>query len=193
VICEEPPRFTGSFRSRSGPGPPSRNADRSGRCLQKAGDHRGALRVNDRIAGELADAVTASAFAGPHGQITVHRVPRASGDAGRGYVGARGLSRVLARPSSLTEDQFRTYASLVEEAFDALIAGERASLVTEELRKDYANLKMARAARTRDWEDVGALEREIVPELERRLASSNAYNPEPITSRGPSRGGISSS
>jgi signal transduction histidine kinase len=151
------------------------------RCLQKAEEFEEAARVYGRIANEHADSRTSSGL--PLGllarlqsvecHVRLGDPREASRDAMEAYRG------VLEKPSALTEDQFRTYASLVEEAFDGLVAGEKGAQVPEEIRKEFEALKEGRTIRTREWEAVGTLGREIVPELERRLAMSGANAPEP--------------
>jgi signal transduction histidine kinase len=154
---------------------------RQARCFQKAEDFHEAARVYSRIAGEYPDSRTPSGL--PLGLLARLQVIECQVRLGDPQEAARAALEayrmVLEKPSTLTEDQFKTYASLVEEAFDGLITGEKGPPIPEEIRADYANLKKHRAARTREWEEVGLLEREIVPELERRLALSDAYSPEP--------------
>lgn len=155
---------------------------RQARCLQKAGSFEGAARVYARIAGEYADSRTPSGLPlGLLARIQVIECQIRLGDPQKAARAALAAYRmVLEKPSALTGEQFKTYASLVEEAFDGLVKGEKGPPVPEAIRADYANLKKEGAVRIREWEEVGLLDREIVPELTRRLALSDAYSPEPF-------------
>ena len=151
------------------------------RCLQKAEDFAQAARVYGRIAGGHADSRTSSGL--PLGLLARLQSVECHvrlGDPREAAKNALEAYRaVLEKPSALTEDQFRTYASLVEEAFDGLNAGDKGAQVPEEIKKEYEVLKKDRNIRTREWEAAGTLGREIVPELIRRLAVSGANAPEP--------------
>lgn len=154
---------------------------RQARCLQKAEDFREAARVYARITSECSDSRTSSGV--PIGLLARLQAVECHVRLGNLQEAARDVleaySVVLEKPSALTEDQFKTYASLIEEAFDGLVTGEKRPQIPEEIQTEYAALKKDREARTREWEAVDLLKREIVPELERRLALSGAYGPEP--------------
>jgi signal transduction histidine kinase len=150
------------------------------RCLQKAGIYDEAARVYARIASEYSDCLTPSRL--PLGLLarlqTVECYERSGDSQGAVKCAFDAYRELLKKPSALGEDQFKTYASLVEETFDALLAGEKGSQIPEETRKEYADLKELQSDRMKEWEAVGVLNREVVPELERRLALSGAYNTE---------------
>jgi two-component sensor histidine kinase/tetratricopeptide (TPR) repeat protein len=153
---------------------------RQARCLQKAEDYKEAVRVYARIASAYPDSLTPSGVPlGLLGRLQSVECHRRIGDP-RGAAGfaLEAFRDVLGKPSPLTEDQFKTYASLIEEAFDTLIAGANGSQVPEELQREYADLRTTRDIRVNEWEAVSLLKREVVPELERRLALSGAYSPE---------------
>jgi signal transduction histidine kinase len=155
---------------------------RQARCLQKTEGFEEAARIYSRIAGEYPDSRTPSGL--PLGLLARLQVIECQVRLGDTQEAARAALEayrmVLEKPSALTEDQFKTYASIVEEAFDGLLIGEKHPKISEEVQKEYSVLKKDREARTQEWEEIGVLEREIVPELERRLALSDAYSPEPF-------------
>lgn len=154
---------------------------RQARCLQKSKDYGEAARVYSRIASAHRESLTPSGV--PLGLLARLQAVECYGFLGDPQSAAEAAlaayREVLEKPSTLTEDQFRTYASLVEEAFDGLVAGDKGAQVPEEIRKEFEALKEGRTIRTREWEAVGLLKREVLPELERRLSLSTAYSPEP--------------
>jgi signal transduction histidine kinase/tetratricopeptide (TPR) repeat protein len=154
---------------------------RRARCLQKAEDFRGAARIYARIPTEYADSRTTSGL--PLGLLARLQAVECHirlGDHQEAAKAALEAYRiVLEKPAPLTENQFKTYASLVEESLDSLFAEDSGSEIPEATQEAYAILKRERAARTREWEEVDVLAREIVPELERRLELSDAYSPDP--------------
>jgi signal transduction histidine kinase len=151
------------------------------RCLQKAKDYREAVRVYARIASTYSDSLTPSGLPlGLPASLQAAECYRLLGDpqeaARSGLVAYR---KLLEKPSALSEDQFKTYVSLVNEALDSLLTGEKGSQVADEFRKDYADLKKLQAVRTREWEAVRLLGREVVPELAKRLTQAGSYSQEP--------------
>lgn len=151
------------------------------RCLHKAEDYKEAVRVYARIASAYPDSLTSSGVPlGLLARLQAVECYRFLGDPqGAAKSALDAYREVLEKPSALTEDQFKTYASLAEEAFEALLAGEKGSQIPAGLRTERAELRKGRDIRRQEWEAVGLLQREIVPELERRLALSGAYSPEP--------------
>ena len=87
---------------------------------------------------------------------------------------------LLEKPSALSEDQFKTYISLVGEAIDTLLAGDRRC---QDLRGNPNRIRGpeedSERIRMKEWEAVGLLRKEIVPELARRLALADSYSPDP--------------
>jgi signal transduction histidine kinase len=151
------------------------------RGLQKAGVYDEALRVYVRIASDYSDCLTSSRLPlGLLARLQTVECGEQSGDIGGAAKHALDLYReLLKKPSALNEDQYKTYISIVEEKIDTLLAGEKGTPVSEEYRKEFADLKKLRSDRRRDWEAVGLLRKEVVPELARRLSQSGAYSPNP--------------
>jgi signal transduction histidine kinase len=151
------------------------------RCLQKAGDYDEAVRVYARIAAEYSDCLTPSRL--PVGILarlqTVECHKRSGNIQGASKNALEAYRELLKNPSPLSEDQSKTYVSLVEEAFDTLLSGEKGAQVSDQYRKEYTDLKKLRVDRMREWEAVGVLNREVVPELERRLAQAGSYGEDP--------------
>ena len=150
------------------------------RCFQKSGSYTEAIRAYARVANDYSDLSTPSRL--PLGfsarQQTIECLER-TGDFDGAVKCALSLYRdLLGKPSALSEDQFRTYIALVGESIDAILTDDRSGRTSGEHRKEYADLKRLRADRMKEWEAVGMLRNEIVPELARRLSSSEAYSPD---------------
>ncbi len=151
------------------------------RCLQKAGDYDEAVRVYARIAGEYSDCLTPSRL--PLGLLarlqTVECYERSGDSQGAVKHALDAYRELLKKPSALTEDQFKSYISLIVEAIDGILSMEKEVQISEEYRKEYADLKNLQSDRMKEWEAVGLLRKEVIPELARRLSQSEAYSPNP--------------
>ncbi|MBE3125119.1 MAG: hypothetical protein IMZ57_05605, partial [Acidobacteria bacterium] len=151
------------------------------RCLQKAAVYDEAVRVYARIANEYSDCLTPSRL--PLGLLarlqTVECYERLGDSPGAAKHALGVYQELLKKPSAISEDQFKTYIFLVGEAIDTVLSGEKGAQVSVEYRKEYADLKKLQSDRMREWEAVGLLRKEIIPELARRLSQSEAYSPNP--------------
>jgi len=149
------------------------------RCLQKAEVYDEAVRVYARIAREYSDCLTPSRL--PLGLLaglqTIECYERSGDSPGAAKHALDAYRELLKKPSALSEDQFKTYVSLVGEAIDTVLAGKTGAQASEEFRKEYADLKKLQSDRTKEWEAVGLLRKEVIPELARRLSQSEAYSP----------------
>ena len=152
------------------------------RCLQKGEDYGEAVRVYAQIASAYPDSLAPSGL--PLGllarlqAVECYRLLGTPQEAARSALGA--YRELLEKPTALSEDQFKTYASLVEEAIDSLLASDGGAKISEEIRIEHADLKKLRAVRSREWEAVGLIRKELVPELTRRLALADSYSQEPF-------------
>jgi signal transduction histidine kinase len=151
------------------------------RCLQKAGDYDEAVWVYARIASEYSDCLTPSRL--PVGILaglqTIECYEQSGDSQGAAKLALDAYRELLKKPSALSEDQFKTYISLVGESIDAVLAGEKGAQVSEEYRKEYADLKKLRLDRMKEWAAAGLLRKEVIPELARRLSQPGAYSPNP--------------
>jgi signal transduction histidine kinase len=151
------------------------------RCLQKAADYKEAVNVYARIASGYPDSLTPSGL--PLGLLArlqaVECLERSGDCQGAAKCAFDTYRELLMKPSALSEDQFKTYISLVGEAIDAMLSGENRAQLPEEFRKEYADLKNLQSSRMKEWEAVGLLKKEVIPELSRRLAQSEAYGQDP--------------
>jgi len=149
------------------------------RCLQKAEVYDEAVRVYARIAREYSDCLTPSRL--PLGLLarlqTIECYERSGDSPGAAKHALDAYRELLKKPSALSEDQFKTYISLVGESIDAVLAGEKGAQVSEEYRKDYMDLKSLQSDRMKEWAAAGLLKKEVIPELARRLSQSEAYSP----------------
>jgi len=149
------------------------------RCLQKGGDFGEAARVYARVASEYSDCLTPSRLPlGILARLQSIECYKRSGDLQQAAKHGMDLFReLLKKPSALNEDQFKTYLSLTGEAIDTLLAGEKGAEVSEEYRKEYADLKNLQSDRMKEWAAAGLLSNEVIPELARSLSQSGAYSP----------------
>jgi len=150
------------------------------RCLQKAGDLGESVRVYSQIKSEYSDCLTSSRL--PLGILARLQMVECHAISGDPQAAARnGLElyrELLKKPTAFTEDQFKTYIALAGEAVDNLLAGEKGGEISEEYRKELADLKQLQADRMKEWAAAGLLSREVIPELARSLAQSEAYSPD---------------
>ncbi|MCJ7484981.1 MAG: HAMP domain-containing histidine kinase [Candidatus Aminicenantes bacterium] len=147
------------------------------RCLQKSADYKEAVNVYARIASGYPDSLTPSGL--PLGLLArlqaVECLERAGNSQGAAKTALDAYRELLKKPSALSEDQFKTYISLVGEAIDAVLAGEEGAQVSDEFRAEYAGLKKLQSDRMEERAAAGLLRKEVIPELERRLSQSGAY------------------
>ena len=151
------------------------------RSLQKAGDYDEAVRIYARIANEYSDRLTPSRLPlGILARLQIVECYERSGDSrGAARHALYAYRELLKKPSALSEDQFKTYISLVGEKIDTVLSGEKGARVSEDYRKEYANLKKLQADRMKEWAAVGFLRKEAVPELAGKLSRPGAYSPNP--------------
>ena len=151
------------------------------RSLQKAGDYDEAVRVYARIASEYTDCLTPSRL--PMGLLARLQIAdcyeRIGDFQGAAKYALTLYHDLLQKPSALNEDQFRTYVTLVGELIDGILSREDEVPISEEYRKEYADLKELQSDRIKEWEAAGLLGKEVIPELARRLAQSGVYSPNP--------------
>jgi len=149
------------------------------RCLQKAAVYDEAVRVYVRIAGEYSDCLNPSRL--PLGLLArlqaVECYERTGDSQGAVKHALDAYRELLKKPSALSEDQFKTYISLVGESIDIVLSGKKGAQVSEEFRKEYADLKKLQSDRMKDWAAAGLLRKEVIPELLRSLSQSEAYSP----------------
>lgn len=152
------------------------------RCLQKAGDHKEAARVYGQIVNDYPDARAPSGLPlGLLARLQAVECHERAGDLTGAARQALDLNReLLEKPTTLGEEQFKTYLSLAAEAVDALFEGEAGSRVSDELRREYAVLAGLRSERIKAWESAGLLGKQIIPELARKLAQSEGSRPDPF-------------
>jgi signal transduction histidine kinase len=147
------------------------------RCLQKAEDYKDAVRVYARIASGYPDSLTPSGL--PLGLLArlqaIECLERAGNSQGAAKTALDAYRELLKKPSALSEDQFKTYLSLVGEAIDAVLAGEKGAQISDAFRAEYADLKKLQSDRMEERAAAGLLRKEVIPELERRLSQSGAY------------------
>ena len=152
------------------------------RCLQKAGGLRrggpGVCPDRERVF-RLPDTVPACPWASWPGCRPSNATSGPGISRERQSTRLDAYRELLKKPSALSEDQFKTYISLVGEAIDTLLAREKGAQISEEYRKEYADLKKLQSDRMKEWEAAGLLRKEVIPELARRLSQSGAYSPNP--------------
>jgi signal transduction histidine kinase len=151
------------------------------RCLQKGGDYGEAARVYAQVASEYFDCLTPSRLPlGILARLQSVECYKRSGDSQQAAKHGLDLFReLLKKPSALSEDQFNTYLSLAGEAIDSVLAGEEGGQVSGEYQKEYADLKKLQADRMKEWETVGLIRKEIIPELVETLSQSGGYSLKP--------------
>jgi len=154
------------------------------RCLQKGGDYGEAARLYARVASEYSDCLTPSRLPlGILARLQSIECFKRTGDFQQAVKHGLELFReLLKKPSALSEDQFKTYLSLAGEALDSLLAGEKSGQDSEEIRKEYADLKRLQADRVKEWSAAGLIRKEIIPELAGTLSQSGGYSSKPYRS-----------
>jgi len=76
----------------------------------------------------------------------------------------------------LTEAQFKTYCSMVNEAISGIVSETQNESPEQEFSQDLDQLKILYKERIEQWRAMKDIEQEIIPELKRRIARSS-YSP----------------
>jgi signal transduction histidine kinase/tetratricopeptide (TPR) repeat protein len=80
----------------------------------------------------------------------------------------------------LTEAQFKTYCSLVEEVMAEIIPEAQNEFPENEFSKEWDQLKVLHQERTQQWRAMRDIEQEIIPELKNRLHRFSDSGPSPV-------------
>ncbi len=147
------------------------------RCYQKAGLFERAIEIYARINNDFSDCATSSGLPlGLLAKLQIVGCYEKAGDFPNAGTSAMSLYQdLLQTPSTLSEDQFKTYASLVQESIEAVLSEGSAARSFDDLRIEFANLQELWQVRTEDWEAADRMKKEVIPELERRLSQSDGY------------------
>jgi tetratricopeptide (TPR) repeat protein len=149
------------------------------RCLVKLDRYAEAIKILEKIDKSYPEAMTTSGV--PLALVsqleTVHcyralaNIPsalKAGLDLYRGIIEMRWVLR---------EAQFKTYASLVEEAIEEILSGNPAAPNIENLSDQYARLKTRLRDKNKEWTVINAIQQEVVPDLRRRQSSAALNSP----------------
>ena len=83
--------------------------------------------------------------------------------------------KILRDPWKMNEDQFITYAAIIEETVTNILSKSQASLSEKEKYKnEFAQLKKSYENKIEQWEIINDLKKECIPELRRRLVQGKA-------------------
>ncbi len=80
----------------------------------------------------------------------------------------------------LTEAQFRTYCSLVDEAVAQIVTESKGEFPEDEFFQDLDQLKVLFEERNEQWRAMKDIEQEIIPELKNRLNRSSGAGLSPV-------------
>ncbi|MCG2814781.1 MAG: HAMP domain-containing histidine kinase [Candidatus Aminicenantes bacterium] len=86
---------------------------------------------------------------------------------------------ILEEPWDLTENQFKTYSTLAEEAITDLFSKELKVISTEEIAQEFERLKVQYQEKQKKWQAVNDIIEDIIPELQDDLFKSEEFNPAP--------------
>ena len=80
----------------------------------------------------------------------------------------------------LTEAQFKTYCSLIDEATADIIPESQSESFRAESSREWKRLKVLYQERMEQWKAMRAVEQEIIPELKNRLARTSRSSSSPL-------------
>jgi len=78
---------------------------------------------------------------------------------------------------NLSENQFRTYSSMAEEAIASILSENPKDFHLEEYKKEFEHLKSLHQEKIEQWQIVNDIKRDIIPDLRRRLNQAKEYKP----------------
>ena len=81
---------------------------------------------------------------------------------------------------NLSENQFRTYSSMTEEAIASILSENPKDFPLEEYKKEFEQLKGLHQEKIEQWQIVNDIKKDIIPELRRRLNQAKEYKSSPI-------------
>jgi signal transduction histidine kinase/tetratricopeptide (TPR) repeat protein len=155
------------------------------RCLAKTKAYRQAIAHYEKIADEYRDCLTPSGL--PVDLIARMQILdclQKSGDADRGLRAALELYEdILGMSWDLNQGQFLAYSSLIESAIqDDLLPKVKDSgrSGTGEPEKTLDRLRKARQQKILGWQQIEAIRRDILPDLQRTFGQNRGGNPLPI-------------
>ena len=103
------------------------------------------------------------------------------GDSKNSLISSLNLYRdILRKPWNLNESQFKTYSSLAEDAIARILSENPNDFPLEEYRKEFEQLKSLHQEKIEQWQIMNDIEKDIIPELRRRLIQSVDYKSTPL-------------
>ena len=87
---------------------------------------------------------------------------------------------ILRNPWNLSEDQFKTYTSMVEEVITKVLTQNSVDFTLEEYQKEFEQLKSLHGEKFAQWQIVNDIKNEIIPELRRRFVQPESYTQFPF-------------
>lgn len=87
---------------------------------------------------------------------------------------------ILRNPWNLSEDQFKTYTSMVEEAITEVLTQNSVDFTLEEYQKEFEQLKSLHREKIEQWQIANDIKNGIIPELRKRFVQPESYRPLPF-------------
>jgi len=87
---------------------------------------------------------------------------------------------ILRKPWNLSEDQFKTYASMAEESIAKIISESPNDFPLEEYKKEFEQLRKLHLEKIEQWQIMNDIKRDIIPELRGRFVQTKKYTPTPL-------------
>ncbi len=103
------------------------------------------------------------------------------GDSANAMKAALALYREICEMTwNLTEAQFNTYCSLIDEAVAEINPGLKQDSAEREFFEEWSQLSVLRRERDEQWRAMRDIEHNVIPELETRLDRSSVSGPSPL-------------
>jgi signal transduction histidine kinase/tetratricopeptide (TPR) repeat protein len=143
------------------------------RCLVKLERYAEAIETFGRIGKSYPESITASGI--PLALVsqleTVHCYQALADIPSSLRIGLALYGDIIEMRWALSEAQFKTYTSLVEEAIEKILSGNPAAPNMDSLSNQYARLKTRLRDKNNEWAVINAIQQEVVPDLRRRQYS----------------------
>jgi tetratricopeptide (TPR) repeat protein len=143
------------------------------RCLVKLESYAEAIESFGRIGKSYPESISASGI--PLALVsqleTVHCYQALDNIQDALKTGLDIFKNIIEMRWTLSEAQFKTYTSLVEEAIEEIISGNPAAPNMDSLSNQYARLKTQLRDKNKEWIVINAIQQEVVRDLRRRQYS----------------------
>jgi signal transduction histidine kinase/tetratricopeptide (TPR) repeat protein len=153
-----------------------------GRCFTKLKNYKEALKIYSKICEEYPESLTTSDLPlSLIARIQILDCYQNLGDYVNRLRSSLALYQDILKDSwRLSEDQLRTYSSILEEVVADAMSKKLADTVSDEYQREFELLKRIYQEKIEQWQVITALEKDIIPELRKKLLEPGIDRPQPV-------------